>query len=64
MIELTDQQQRMMTEESPPRAVNPRTQERFVLIPEAVYEQLRQLVAPLNRGWDGDDDLIPAHTSG
>jgi hypothetical protein len=60
MIELTEQQQQALNQESPPRVLNPRTQERFVLIPEDVYESVRKIVAPLNRNWDNpaDDDLI------
>lgn len=60
MIELTEQQQRALVEESPPRVVNPRTQERFVLIPEAAYEKMRKIMAPFSRNWDNpaDDDLI------
>jgi hypothetical protein len=60
VIELTEQQQKALAEESPPRVINPRTQERFVLIREDVYETMRQIVTPLNRNWEnpGDDDLV------
>ena len=42
MIELTDQQVQAMKQhgEVPSRAVNPRTQETFVLVPQDVYDQL------------------------
>ena len=43
MIELTQAQvQAMETPETPPRVVNPQTQEVYVLIPLAEYERLRQ----------------------
>lgn len=60
MIELTEQQQQALAAESPPRVLNPRTQERFVLIREEVYETLRKVVGPLNRNWENptDDDLV------
>lgn len=60
MIELTEEQRRELDRESPSRVVNPRTQERFVLIREDVYEIMRKLVGPLNRNWDNpqDDGLI------
>jgi hypothetical protein len=42
MIELTEQQVRSLEtrEAIPPRLVNPKTQQRFVLLPEEEYERL------------------------
>lgn len=59
-IELTEQQQQAIAGEPTARVVNPRTQERFVLIREDVYETLRKVVEPFNRNWDNpaDDDLV------
>lgn len=59
-IELTEQQQQAIAGAPTPRVSNPRTQERFVLIREDVYETLRKAVGPLNRNWDNpaDDDLV------
>lgn len=60
MIELTEQQQQALLAETPPRVINPRTPERFVLIREDVYETMRKIVVPLNRNWEmpADDDLV------
>jgi hypothetical protein len=43
MIELTEQQvQSLETPQAiPPRLINPKTQQRFVLLPEEEYERLR-----------------------
>jgi hypothetical protein len=44
MIELTEQQMRALenSEVSPPRVVNPRTKETFVLLPVEAYERLKE----------------------
>jgi len=44
MIELTEQQVQMLAhaEPTPPRVVNPRTQETFVLLPVDEYERLKE----------------------
>jgi len=44
MIELTEQQAQMLAhaEATPPRVVNPRTQETFVLLPVDEYERLKE----------------------
>jgi hypothetical protein len=54
MIQLTDQQvQALQNAEPPPRAVNPKTGETFVLVRQDVYEQMRKWGESLNRaGWD------------
>ncbi len=46
MIELTDQQQQALTvqAETPPRIFNPRTNERFVLVREDIYETAREIL--------------------
>lgn len=47
-IELTDEQQQQLLEvpeNVPPRVVNPRTNEAFVLVPADVYEHLRSHMA-------------------
>lgn len=45
MIELTEQQQREIEQESwPACAVNPSTQEKFVLLPAQMWERLRSLL--------------------
>lgn len=43
MIELTEQQWQALeqADSSPPRLVNPRTQEAYVLLPVGVYERLK-----------------------
>lgn len=45
MIELTEQQLQALEnpEATPPRVVNPRTQETFVLLPIEEYEQLKEV---------------------
>ena len=54
MIELTEEQlQALEKGEKPPRVVNPRTQETFVLLSTEVYERVCRIVAGPNRnGWD------------
>ena len=45
MIELTEQQQTLLTRcESPPRVVNPATKETFVLIRAEVYAKFQDLL--------------------
>ncbi len=45
MIELTDQQQRLLAKSGwPPRAVNPATKEMFVLLPEGMFERVRAVL--------------------
>ena len=61
MIELTEEQAEALTQaEQPPRVVNPRTHEEFVLVPKDRFEAMQKWVASLKRRWDdpGDDDLI------
>ncbi len=40
MIELTKEQQKSLDREDPPRALDPRTQETYVLVRSAVYDRL------------------------
>jgi hypothetical protein len=49
MIELTEQQQQQLaTAGWPSRAVNPRTQETFVLLPAEMFERVRALLEELD----------------
>lgn len=60
MIELTEQQVHALegTKITPPRLVNPRTQQRFVLLPE---EQYAELAAYDSGSWsDEERDLLRA----
>ncbi|HVA51670.1 MAG TPA: hypothetical protein VNH11_35345 [Pirellulales bacterium] len=62
MIELTEQQVCALeqAQTSPPRLVNPKTQQRFVLLPE---EQYAQLAAYDAGAWsDEERDLLRAET--
>jgi hypothetical protein len=53
MLELTEQQQRELREAGqPPRILNPRTQEMFVLLHSEMYERVRVLLE--------EEDEIPA----
>jgi hypothetical protein len=53
MIELTEQQVLAMEqEEQPPVAINPKTQETFVLVRKDVFDRMRMWMKPLRRGWD------------
>jgi hypothetical protein len=47
MIELTEEQHRLLThhETDPVRVIDPRTKIEYVLLPAAVYERLRALLA-------------------
>ena len=61
MIELReDQLQALDAAERPPVAIDPRTGQEYLLIRREVYEQVRGILKPFNRGWDdpADDDLI------
>jgi hypothetical protein len=46
MIELTEQQQQALEAQQgePPRVVNPRTQETYVLVPAALYDRMKELL--------------------
>jgi hypothetical protein len=52
MIELTHEQATAVEQGEALVLLNPATGEEFVLIRKEVYEKLRKLMAPLNRGWD------------
>jgi len=62
MIELTDDQARLMqSQNGPVQVLNPHTQETYFLIRKDVYDLVRSIVeGPNRRGWDNpaDDDLI------
>jgi hypothetical protein len=47
MIELTEQQQKVLdTAESPPRVLDPRTSQGYVLVTAELYERLKDLLDP------------------
>jgi hypothetical protein len=53
MIQLReDQLQALDAGEQPPVAVDPRTGQEYLLIRREVYEQVRGILKPFNRGWD------------
>ena len=61
MIELNqDQLQALDGQEQPPIAVDPRTNQEYLLIRREVYEKVRLMLKPFARGWDdpANDDLI------
>jgi hypothetical protein len=52
MLELTEEQIRAVEQvEQPPLLFNPKTQEEFVLVRREVFERMRKLMRPLDRGW-------------
>jgi hypothetical protein len=53
MIDLTDAQIHAVEDSQPlPLVVNPRTREEFVLVRREVFERIRKVLQPLNRGWE------------
>ena len=44
-IELTEQQRHVLESESPPRVIDPKTKEVYVLVPAAIYERLKAVLA-------------------
>ena len=59
MIELTESQAKALSSETQPAAfVDPLTGQQFRLIREDVFKLMQGIVAPFNRGWDPDEDLI------
>jgi hypothetical protein len=58
MIELReDQLQALDRETQPVSAIDPRTGQVYRLIKQEVYELLRGIVAPFNKGVEDDPDL-------
>jgi hypothetical protein len=55
MIELNEEQRRELQGPEPPRARDPQTNETYVLIREAVYERVGQIIAEVNERADWDD---------
>jgi hypothetical protein len=51
MTELTELQLQAV-ERGDPLLVNPATREEFVLVRSDVFDRMRKLLAPLNKGWD------------
>jgi hypothetical protein len=59
MIELTETQAKALDGEPQPIVVvDPRTGQQYRLIREEVFKVMQGIIAPFNRGWDPDDDLI------
>ncbi len=58
MIELTQQQRRELDgQEQPPAAVDPATGQVYRLIKQEVYELVRGVVAPFNKGVEVDAEM-------
>jgi hypothetical protein len=58
MIELTEAQARSLdTHEQPPVAVDPRTGQQYLLIKREVYELVRGILKPFNRGVEDDPEM-------
>jgi hypothetical protein len=58
MIELTaDQLQALDTEKQPVSAVDPRTGQEYLLIKREVYDLLRGIVGPFNKGVEDDPTM-------
>ena len=58
MIELTrDQQQAIDGHEQPPVAVDPRTGQEYLLIKREVYNLVRGILQPFNRGVEDDPEM-------
>jgi hypothetical protein len=58
MIELRDEQlQALDAETQPVAAVDPRTGQVYRLIKQEVYEVLRGIAAPFNRGMEDDPEM-------
>jgi hypothetical protein len=60
MIELTAEQQQSLSREAemPPRAVDPSTHTRYVLLPEDAYQRVRQLLESNDERFS--QDVMPA----
>jgi hypothetical protein len=75
MIELTEEQRQELTGPQPLRAIDPSTQQRYVLVREEVYERLRAaldegaldsgevgaLIERTMREYDTDDPLLESY---
>jgi hypothetical protein len=58
MIELTDNQQKALDgPEQPPVLVDPRTGQKYRLIRQEIYEQVRGILKPFNKGWEDDPEM-------
>jgi hypothetical protein len=59
MIELTPEQcQALDTHaERPPVVVDPRRGQEYLLVRREIYEQVRGILQPLNRGWEDDPEM-------
>jgi hypothetical protein len=58
MTELTEQQRRELAgQEQPPAVVDPATGQVYRLIKQEVYELVRGIVAPFNKGVEDDAEM-------
>jgi hypothetical protein len=58
MIELRDDQLRALDSETQPvAAVDPRTGQEYLLIKREVYELVRSIIAPFNKGVEDDPEM-------
>jgi len=58
MIELTEQQRQALNgSEQPPVVLDPQTGQEYLLIRREIYEQVRGILKPYNRGWEDDPDM-------
>jgi hypothetical protein len=59
MIELTPEQRQALDAqaEQPPVVVDPRSGQEYLLIRREVYELVRGVLQPYNRGWEDDPDM-------
>jgi hypothetical protein len=61
MIELTETQAKVLdAPQQPPVVIDPRNQQKYLLIRREVYEQVKAALQSVGRNWDNpeDDDLI------
>jgi hypothetical protein len=58
MIELTEEQRQSIDQqEQPPVVVDPRTGQEYLLIRREIYEQVKGILRPFNRGWEDDSEM-------
>ena len=44
-------------DQQPPVFVDPRTGQEYLLIRREIYEQVRGILKPFNRGWEDDPEM-------
>jgi hypothetical protein len=58
MIELRDDQLRALdTAKSPVSAIDPRSGQEYLLIKREIYELVRNIIAPFNKGVEDDPEM-------